>query len=221
MPQAKVARGGWVLGDFLFILDQRELKRKDEAFTAAFPVSTGNGATSQMRFANQFVGSLKQGRLTGLPAALQFIACDNAKESRLHLTRAGADFAALTNPIFDVDRERATRKFYDEEIQFLLMHIQRSVPQEASAYTAIAEGIQAGQNTPNNLDRYLLEKFHLREVPRAESPNEITRAFLTTQRTGAISRMADLGLLGRQKEGVRVTYLVTKTGTQFRAKLNS
>jgi predicted transcriptional regulator len=43
----------------------------------------------------------------------------------------------------------------------------------------------------------------------------ITKTLLSTQRTGAISRMVDLGLVAREKSGLRGTYLVTQPGKSF------
>ncbi len=213
---AQIANEAWQLGDFLYTLDSRQLKGREEAFTAAFPVSVGNGAQSQVRFANQFVGYLKQGKLAGLPAELGLVVCDNDKDSRLSLTRAGHAFAVLDNPIFDLEKEKATRRLSPVEIQFLLDHIRHFVPHELSAYLAILHGLATGHNTPETLDQHLALRFNLQVVIKAQKPIEITKTFLSTQRTGAISRMADLGLLAREKTGLKVAYLTTNAGTDFR-----
>lgn len=67
-----------------------------------------------------------------------------------------------------------------------------------------------GAGSLNQVHAWLRKKFSL--------PNEddITKTFLSTQRTCAISRMEDLGLLRREKEGLRVKYLVTRLGEEFR-----
>lgn len=51
--------------------------------------------------------------------------------------------------------------------------------------------------------------------------DDITKTCLSTQRTGAISRMVDLGLVAREKSGLRVTYLVTQPGQDFRSQLTN
>ena len=48
---------------------------------------------------------------------------------------------------------------------------------------------------------------------RQEKP--FTRAFLTTQRAGVISRMSDLGLVQRLREGIKVKYVLSARGSEF------
>jgi hypothetical protein len=64
--------------------------------------------------------------------------------------------------------------------------------------------ISSGANTPDKLDDALEEHVSKRD----EKP--FTRAFLTTQRAGVISRMIDLGLIQRIRDGINVTYTLTE-----------
>jgi hypothetical protein len=43
----------------------------------------------------------------------------------------------------------------------------------------------------------------------------LSDAFITTQRTGAVSRLNELGLIGRRREGNRVNYFVTTYGNEY------
>jgi hypothetical protein len=222
-----ISTEAWVLGDYLYVLDQGSGRSREDALAAAFPTSAGRGATSRIRFANQFVGDLRQPKqpddqqreikFHGFPAALKFIACGEGRTPLLHLTGAGAEFAKLDNPVLD-RQEAPQAKFTEAETAFLLAHIQRAVPEEASAYVAITDGIGEGANTPDELDNYLCLRFNLHVLKEGKSgnKNEITQTFLTTQRTGAISRMADLGLIVRAKEGLHVTYQTTGAASAFR-----
>jgi hypothetical protein len=65
------------------------------------------------------------------------------------------------------------------------------------------------------VDKCLRQRFNL------PTEQAITKTFLTTQRTGAISRLVDLGLVAREKEGLRVTYIVTQPAKDFRAQIRS
>src|SRR5579862_1785908 len=204
------------LGDYLRELDTiRSLKRED-SYAAAFPSTAYHGAESRVRFGSQFVGNVKQGQLTGLPAGLNLVAHDGSKEPKLFLTAAGVEFALLENPVLDLGDGIQFRKLSEAEIEFLLQHITKFVDPEISAYIAIIDGIKAGATTPEKLDEFLCSRFNLSVVEKADQANQITRTFLTTQRTGAISRMADLDLVGRDKKGIRVTYFVTHPGECFR-----
>ena len=133
----------------------------------------------------------------------------------MNLTKPGAGFAKLQNPILDGEAAAADCKFSNAEIEFVLTHIGSAIPEESSAYVSIIDAITGGANTPDEVDNYLCQRFHLDVTDRAEGDNQITQTFLTTQRTGAISRMADLGLVSR-KSGLHVAYLVTNRGRDFR-----
>ena len=218
----KISYAACGLGDYLKALDDRLQSRREDAFSAAFPSSAiEGGGESRLRFGNQFVANIRQERLAGFPAALKLVAIDTAKEPRLSLTKAGADFAILENPVLDARGTPPTRKLSQAEVKFLLSHIVKTVPEEASAYLAILTSIAANANTPEKIDKYLCDRFQLHVVERAKKPNEITATFLTTQRTGAISRMVDLGLISREKTGLRVTSCTTTSGNEFTKTINA
>jgi hypothetical protein len=226
---AAISQAAWELGDYLFLLDQQTGRAREDSFAAAFPVSATNGARSRIRFANQFVGDLRQPKqaegqpketkFNGLPAAIKFMHCSDRKNPILELTTAGAEFALMQNPIFDGTQEPASRKFSDGEIEFLLAHIRSCVPEELSAFVSIIDAITNGANTPDQVDKFLCERFQLEVMTVAKTENEITKTFLTTQRTGAISRLADLGLVTRAKEGLRVTYHLAPSASNFRSQI--
>ena len=217
-----LSQAAWGLGDYLYTLDQRAGRSRETVFAAAFPTTASNGAVSRIRFANQFVGNLRQPKqadgqpketkFTGFPAALRFMVCNGGKSPFLQLTTAGAEFALLRNPILDSTQEQADRKFSETEIGFLLAHIKGFVPKETSAYYSILDAIQSRANTPDAVDAYLRQRFNL------PTEQDMTKTFLTTQRTGAISRLVELGLTAREKEGLRVTYLLTQPGQDFRTQ---
>jgi hypothetical protein len=201
------------LGDYLLALDDRYRLRREDACAAAFPSSAIDDTGSRSRFGNQFVANMKQGQPSGFPVALRFATTDDRKQPLLILTKAGAEFAALPNPVLDGSIDAPARKLSEAEITFLLAHISGFVPEETSAYLAILDAVEAEANTPDNVDKYLRQRFKL------PTEKEITKTFLTTQRTGAISRMVDLGLLAREKQGLRVTYMVTHPGKSFRSQI--
>ena len=221
----KISTEAWMLGDYLYTLDQGSNRSREEALAAAFPVTAGNGAGSRIRFANQFVGDLRQPKrvegqprevkFNGLPGALKFIVCTDGKNPVLNLTKPGAEFAALSSPVLDGGAAVPDRKFSDAEIQLLLAHLRHTVPEEISAYISVIDAVIEGANSPDELDKYLCRRFNLEVAVMAEAENQITQTFLTTQRTGAVSRMVDLGLVARHKTGLRVTYLITPPGENF------
>jgi hypothetical protein len=216
---SKISFAACDLGDYLRELDMRRSLKREDSFAAAFPSTAYHGAESRVRFGGQFVGNIKQGQLTGLPAGLKLIAHDSSKDPKLLLTSAGLTFALLPNPILDAGVDLRQQKLGEHEIQFLLDHITKFVAPELSAYLAVIDGIKGGATTPEKLDAFLCARFGLKVVEKTQIPNEITQTFLTTQRTGAISRMADLDLVGRAKTGIRVAYFVTHPGECFRNRI--
>jgi hypothetical protein len=202
------------LGEVLRRSDIDCKRSRDEAHALAFPSSEpSNSDKSRLRYASQFVGSIsKEGRMTGLLIDLKLVNIDRHKPPRIRLTEPGLRFAELRNPILDADVSIQYEKFSPEEIDFLLQHIQHHLPVEQFAFFATLNAITSGSNTPDLLDAAL--KKYLPD--RKDKP--FTLAFLTTQRAGVISRMADLGLVTRSRSGLNVTYVATPRASQFLLK---
>lgn len=198
------------LGDYLQSLDDKNGLTRDELLASAFPVKKKDTeGKARLRFANQFVGSMnKHGQLSGMLIDLKLVNYVPGKEPRLLLTEAGWRFAAAENPIFDLGADRPP-KFSNDEVQLLLEHIRLHVPVEDCAFRTVAKALLDGANTPEKLDENLAE--HLSS--RGEKP--FTDAFLTTQRSGVISRMSDLGLVERKRDGIRVTYVATECAARY------
>ncbi len=205
----EIASAASNLGDVLRHLDTVTKRSRDDSFAVAFPsTDPSNSDKSRLRYATQLVGALsREGRTSGLLIDLKLINLDRQK--RIRLTEPGIQFAALRNPILDSPGLYAHERFSAEETDFLIGHITSSIPVERFAYVATLTSIESGSNTPEKLDDSL--KKYMPE--RAERP--FSNAFLTTQRAGVISRMADLGLVERARNGPNVTYVVTDKGKQF------
>jgi len=123
-------------------------------------------------------------------------------------TQACIDFAALTNPLLDRPiSEKPDEKFSTEEIEWMLSHIAEHVPVEACAFRTVLAGLAQGCNTPDTLDQYVKE--------HATEKSDMTDAFVSTQRSGAVSRMADLDMVKRQRDGTKVSYAATNRGLDW------
>ncbi len=210
MAVSNITEQAVILGDFLTHYDEQNGIGRDDAFSTAFPSSGDKVDKSRARYANQFVaGTNKHGQVFGLLVDFKLINHTGGKSPRILLTDVGWRFATLRNPIFDDPLVTPMQKFSSEEIAFLLEHIARSVPAEHFAYRVILEAINEGENTPEKID-FALEKY----IPN-DKKNTLSKSFLSSQRSGAISRMTDLGLVTRVREGVRVSYTVTEIGKQY------
>lgn len=210
---SEIASRAVSLGDFLNGIDKKYGFARDEALSVAFPRSISEiEHKARSRFANQFVANVnKHGQVSGLLVDLKLINLVSGRDKKIMLTEPGFTFATLSNPILDSSTADVVRgtKLSGEERDFLLNHIALNVPSEDFAYRTVIAALLEEANTPEKLDGYL-EQFLQK---RANKP--FTKAFLTTQRSGVISRMADLGMLERNRDGIRVTYVLTSTATKY------
>lgn len=207
---SKIAEEAAILGNFLRYHDKRNGIGRDDALSTAFPSIGDNTKKSRLRYANHFVASVNaQGQISGLLIDLKLINYRHGKNTYLLLTKAGWQFAAIRNPVLDGRQEVPTQKFSQEEKTFLLDHIAHFVPAENFSYRRILAAIAKGANTPDKLDASL-GVYISNETKRG-----LSKSFLSSQRSGAISRMADLELVTRVRDGVRVSYSITETGEQY------
>lgn len=198
------------LGDRLRDYDRVYKIDRDDLLSTAFPSSGKNGDKSRLRFGSQFVGHFNSdGQLTGLPADLKLINRIGRRHDKIALTVAGVEFAILSNPVLDQKRYLEGVKFSPTEVSRILEHISQHVPAEDYAFRVVLKTIAEGVDTPDSLDESLRDGMKL--------PNEggISDSFLTTQRSGVIARLYDLGLVRRVREGVRVKYEITEVGNLF------
>ncbi len=211
----RIAAEAAVLGDYLSFLDERTGIGRDDALSTAFPTTAGDADKARVRYANQFVAYQNtRGELSGLMVDLKFINVVARRKERVIVpTRVAWEFARLRNPVLDGTANGVAEKFSSEERSLLLRHIVSSVPVEAFAYRAILEAVQGGDNTPDTIDA-ALKKSYVTE----DRAGKLSQSFLASQRSGAISRMSDLGLIERQREGVRVSYAMTEEGRAFLAQ---
>ena len=213
----QVANEALELSDFLAYWDAVQKPPRDEALATAFPNRQKNPEKGCTRYANQFVVYENgRGELSGLMSDLKLINVEVRRRERLIVpTHTAWEFARLENPVLDGQNGIELHKFSDDECSYLLEHILDGVPVESFAYKSILEAVDMGATTPEKLDKWL-ERF-----VSADRATQYSQSFLTSQRSGAISRMSDLGLIERQRDGVRVSYSVTKEGHAFLVRYGS
>ena len=205
-----IAEDAAQLGDYLANHDIRHQIGRDESLATAFPRTGHDAEKGRIRYANQFVGYVNSlGRLSSLPHEYRLVGLAPGNEALLLLTKQGMEFARLENPILDSCQSDPTQKFSPEEIDFLLEHIRCSIPVERYAFFILLKAIADGANNPDKLAE------RIRAFMPTESTRSLKPSFITSQRSGALSRMSDLGLIERIRNGVRVSYVVTEQGKQF------
>lgn len=207
---SRISEEALALGNLLAHRDSQNSTARDDALSIAFPSSHREIEKSRLRYASQFVANVnKQGQVSGLLMALKLVNHTGGKTPRLKLTEAGWRFAMMRSPILDEGASKSTQKFTAEERSLLLDHISSSVPAEDFAYRAILTAIADGSNTPESLDSAL------QRYVSQDARQNLTRAFQMSQRSGVVSRMADLELIARIRHGVRVSYAITQAGQSY------
>jgi hypothetical protein len=203
-----ISRGA---GDVFGLLSEYDLKqghKKDDLLSTGFPEPRSDKSLS--RYANHFVAyENTQGKLTGMMIEWKLVGIKRIKNKTYLLpTRQCIELASFHNPLLDSEGlNDAAAKFSEEELTWLLTHLAANVPVEASAFTTLLSGIQSGARTPESLDEYVRTN--------ANEKRDMTNEFISTQRSGALSRMADLNLLVRVRDGIRINYNVTERGAAW------
>lgn len=202
-----IAAAATDLGGHLSMLDRRFNRDRDDKHCIAFP-SYGSADKGRLRYANQFVGSFnKEGVLSGMLVDLKLLHTITSRTKEVSLTQAGWTFALLKNPVLQNEIVENDDKFSVEEREFLINHIVSSVPRERSAFLSVLSAIADGNDTP--------DKVRASVIAKASGNHDETSQYVATQITGAISRMNDLNLLYRQRDGVRVKYVLTNDGKKY------
>ncbi len=212
LPEAAeiIANHALWLGDYLAKLDEKWDINREDAISTAFPNTGANSRKSKLRFANQFVASInKQGQITGLPVSMKLINLSLEERNRIQLTEPGWEFSRLKNPVLDENPPAEVKKFSELEIEFLLKHIVKNVPPEDFAYRTILSIIGEGNNTPTRIDEALNKR-----IPLSVGRN-LSKSFLSSQRSGTISRMTDLCLIERERDGINMSYKITSSGKAY------
>jgi len=201
--------GKRILPEVLHLAKQLRLADNDGqtvgglSLSAGFPSPERDLGKSWKRFCSQYIGRVRSdGTLDGFPAALGFVGVECQKDKTIiGLTKIGIQFASLFNPV--LDDGVITQPLSEEEVSFLIYHIVREMPGESSQLREIVKLISNGLNTPKELD------LHLGKYYKKRFPNENwTFAKVSVMRAGAVSRLAEMGLVVVIKKGGLVKYLL-------------
>jgi hypothetical protein len=201
---AEVAR---TIGRDIVRAEKKTGRKRGDIISAGLPTGADE-EKAKARFKNQFVGFLSEKRMEGAAATLKFLELsrDGGDIVSVGITDFGLRFAAYVNPV--IESQDYSTPFSFEEVNFLLEHIASELPEEAKLMRLVLSGVKEGVSTPDTLnDR--MKAF-------SSSWSDIERS---TMRAGVISRVSELGLLDRKKNGVKVTYIMTELGEKYLQRL--
>lgn len=185
--------------------DDKKKRKKGERLSTGLPM-TYKGSE---RFQTQIVFSERKRDHYYFSAIIDLgFANYDRRVNSISLTKGGFEFALLDNPILDGDIEKATTTLSREESEFYLTYVKKNIPYEWDAISWVTRLINDGVNTPRELDNQLSKEC-------AKWSDDM----VVTQRTGVIGRLTDLGILGKNKDGVKIAYFVTEIGHEMLAAL--
>lgn len=209
---ANVAEEATALGDYLRKIESKYDMGRDDLLSLGFP-SRGKEEKSKHRFATQFVGRLSNQQVGGFMAVYGLLSTCSEERPVAAITQAGYDFACLENPILDGMQPQPREVLSSQERTFLLDHLENHVPYEWWLITRIAQTIGTGRLSSADLDS---------EIAAMYTPKLHIEPHLSTARSGAVSRMIDLGVVRRIREGRNIFYeLGHEEGTQLLTKLTN
>jgi hypothetical protein len=184
-------------------LDRQDKRSFGDLLSASFPT---NDEKSVKRFVNQFMIYPRASDMTllGMMPELKLVNITSDKEgkARIGLTSFGRQFALLQNPVLDLNRPQALS---DAEINFLLNHIADNIPAEFEHINFVLESIRNGKQSRSELNTVLKQYYS-----RYQKDMQWSNTVVNTMRSGLISRLKELGLVRRVKNGKNVTYFITK-----------
>lgn len=187
------------------ILRQDEVvgRRRDEKLSTAFPVGKEKEKTLN-RFENQYLGNVRSNGLLKLSGAMMEMKFANVEikgeKAFIGLTAAGLEFAKLPSNV--LDKDDAPKPLNDDEVDFYIRHVVDALPGEKDAISMLMGLIRNGVNARIALDEAVKERF-------GDRWSEETRS---TMRAGVMSRIFELGLIEKERKGVRVFYRVSQRG---------
>jgi hypothetical protein len=193
-------------GNYLKKQDEKLLKSRDEKLSTGFPIGIKK-EKSLGRYCSTFIGFQRgNGSLTGALFDLGFANVTSNKDGELQigLTESGVQFSKRINPV--IDKNDFNKAMSDNECQFYIDHVIKNVPGETSLFRVMLKLITSGVTKRDLLNQ---------ELRKIVVDSDWSDGMISTQRSGAISRMYEIGLITKKRIGLEVRYLPTELGNSF------
>ena len=165
---------------------------------------------SQARFEDQFLISRRSrnGLLDGFLARAKFanlVEVDG--ELCVGLTRAGAEFVKLPNPVIAND-SAPSRSLSEQEVNFLVDHLREKVPLEYNHMLAFLDALAGGADSRTTLDA-TMKGFYNAVLKGAD---RMTNEHVSSMRAGVQSRLQEMGFVASRRDGRNASCTITAKG---------
>lgn len=191
-------------GQILKQQDEARNRKRGERLSVGFP--TGQLAKSTSRYKSHFLGyqQLTTGRSVGALPELGFavIAKEDGGGYSIGVTKGGLKFGLLPNPALDDGEIGETMS--NEEAIYYVEHVCAEAKGEADALGLVMGWIAEGHGSPEEMDARMALVFP-----------DWSSSMRGTNRSGAIGRAADLGLVLKVRTGADVRYELSDLGSDM------
>ncbi len=193
--QTFIAKEARKFGLKLLSKDKELSNRRDEALSIAFPVSE-NEEKSIARFTYQYtVHNRSDDKFSGALIEMRFVGFQREPNGNILIapTKHGIEFAKIINSV--MDNGDFSKTLSHDEAEFYIDFVKNNLPGEYILFKMIASLLSNKVNTRNLLNS------ELSKVAPKDWNNEV----INTQRSGAMSRMFEIGLI--EKNRIRNTVI--------------
>jgi len=199
-----VAKEAAFIGDKIREYETKNSRMRGEKISPALP---STDEKSQNRYKFQFMVYLrKDGLMDGAMSLMRFCnVYEEKKKQMIGITESGLKFSSIINPV--LDNNDFDMSLNEEESLFYINHIKENVKGEYAAIQWMLEKIKSEKNTRELLNIEIEKTYG--KVWKA------TDAVINTQRAGITARMFELGLIEKEKDGIRVKYEVSENGEKL------
>ncbi|MBN3033091.1 MAG: hypothetical protein JW873_03250 [Candidatus Saganbacteria bacterium] len=185
--------------------ENKEGGSRDSKISAGLPANL-KADSSQKRYQLHFLAyTRKDNKLDGAMSYLRFTNIKKNEKGRpiIGLTQAGIDFAKIISPV--IDQQNYQTSLNIDEINYYLNHAIENVRGEGSAILWLLSTLNKGVNKREEINAAIRDKYRW----------GASAAVINTQRSGLMSRMYELGLILKEKDGINVNYGVSKAGEKL------
>ena len=200
------------------VLFKRRLAKKDRSLgnkfggelSTAFP---DNNDKSISRYQDQYLVYARPSveQISSLAAQMRWLNVDAKR--KVGITKLGLEFVKLSSPVIDGDGEEPLSR---EERNCIIDQLITQYRAEALQMEFVLREIASGTSSRRALNDRIVQ-FYRKNWPN-ESKNWSEGVF-NTMRAGEISRLYELGLISKTRDGLMVTYSITEEGEKVLERL--
>lgn len=186
-----------ILGSALEGLDRKAGRKREKQLATALPkINSDKGEKSQKRFVSSFLCSISPTGIFYAGGSFYYGLVATDIKERIGLTSSGVEFSIINNPILDHKPEQANTTLSLQEITWLRDYV-KHLHGEGTAFKVLQQVLEGNQLAPKELSMQVAKMI-------GEDPMD---GSFSIRLNGVVSRMVEIGLINREWEGTRASYV--------------